>query len=198
MYAPRCRCSKSTFAPWTTGDKPRSASIYPYLRVRGEVAIIGLSSGVPTGPLMATGRLGRTQLRDFADVLAETGARGLARVVLIHHPPLSKGAPRLRGLSDAVDFEAIVRDRGAEAILHGHTHRRLVRTLPSRAAHTEDGTVPVIGAPSAAAAARDPRFRAAYHLVRLDREGKRWRVSVRARGLAPESGAIGEREALAV
>lgn len=113
-------------------------------------------------------------------------------------PPIAKGAPPLRGLSDAVDFEAVIRDRGAEAILHGHTHRRLLRSLPSRAALTENGTVPVIGAPSAAAAAHDPRFRAAYHLVRLDRDGERWRISVRARGLAPEGGAIGEREALAV
>jgi hypothetical protein len=35
-------------------------------------------------------------------------------------------------------------------------------------------------------------------LVRLDRDGERWRVSVRARGLAPESAAIGGREALSL
>ena len=128
---------ETTFAPWTTGDKPRSASIFPYLRVRGEVAIIGLSSGVPTGPLMATGKLGRAQLKAFAELLAETGAKGLARVVLIHHPPLVEGAPPLRGLSDAVEFEAIVRDRGAEAILHGHTHSRLsARCRPARRTRT--------------------------------------------------------------
>ena len=56
----------------------------------------------------------------------------------------------------------------------------------------------MLGAPSAAAAARDPRYRAAYHLVRLERDGERWRVGARVRGLAPESAAIGEREALAV
>jgi 3',5'-cyclic AMP phosphodiesterase CpdA len=104
----------------------------------------------------------------------------------------------LRGLSDAAAFERIVRDRGAEAILHGHTHQQAVRSLPSRAARTVGGAVPVIGAPSAAAAARDPRYRAAYHLIRLDRDGELWKVSARARGLAPESAAIGEREALRV
>ena len=170
----------------------------PYLRVRREVAIIGLTSGVPTGPLMATGRLGKAQLEAFAELLGETGAKGLARVVLIHHPPIAGGAPPLRGLSDAAAFERIVRDFGAEAILHGHTHKQAVRSLASRAARTVGGAVPVLGAPSAAAAARDPRYRAAYHLVRLDREGERWRVSARARGLAPESEAIGEREALSV
>jgi 3',5'-cyclic AMP phosphodiesterase CpdA len=189
---------EATFSPWTAGDAPRGEATYPYLRVRREIAIIGLTSAVPTGPLMATGKLGKRQLAAFAELLGETAARGLARVVLIHHPPIAGVTPPLRGLSDAAAFERIVRDRGAEAILHGHTHQQAVRSLPSRAARTAGGAVPVIGAPSAAAAARNPRYRAAYHLVSLAREGDRWRVSARVRGLAPESAAIAEREALRV
>jgi 3',5'-cyclic AMP phosphodiesterase CpdA len=186
----------ATFEPWTTGDS--GAATFPYLRVRGEVAIIGLSSGVPTAPLMATGRLGREQLAAFATLLREAAAEGLARVVLIHHPPLARGAPPFRGLTDAAAFELVVCEQGAEAILHGHSHKRLIRSLPSHSARTTGGKVPVLGAPSAAAAAHDPRYRAAYHLVRLEREDGLWRVSARARGLALDSKAIGERAALAV
>jgi 3',5'-cyclic AMP phosphodiesterase CpdA len=189
---------EATFAPWTAGDTQRSGATYPYLRVRRGIAIIGLSSAVPTAPLMATGRLGKTQLEALAELLRETGAQGLARVVLIHHPPIARGAQPLRGLSDAVAFERVVRDFGAEAILHGHIHRQAVRSLPSRAARTVGGAVPVLSAPSAAAAASNLRYRAAYHLVRLDHEGELWRVGARVRGLAPESHAIGEREALGV
>jgi 3',5'-cyclic AMP phosphodiesterase CpdA len=185
----------AAFAPWTTGDEPRRGPRYPYLRVRAEVAIIGLTSGVPTAPLVATGRLGEAQLRAFAELLRRTGSQDLARVVLIHHPPLVNAAPPLRGLSDAAEFGRIVRECGAEAILHGHIHRQLVRSLPSRAARTPGGAIPVLGAPSGAAAAADPRYRAAYHLVRVAREGERWRISARARGLALGSDALGEREA---
>jgi 3',5'-cyclic AMP phosphodiesterase CpdA len=189
----------TTFAPWATSDgAPESQATYPYLRVRGEIAIIGLSSAVPTAPLMATGRLGKKQVEAFAELLRQTGAKGLARVVLIHHPPLAGVTPPLRGLSDAPAFERVIRDFGAEAILHGHIHRQAVRSLPSRAARTIGGAVPVLSAPSAAAAASHPRYRAAYHLVRLDREGERWRIGARSRGLTPESKAIGEREALGV
>ena len=189
----------STFAPWATSDGSNaSKATYPYLRVRGEIAIIGLSSAVPTGPLMATGTLGKKQVEAFAELVRQTGANGLARVVLIHHPPLAGVTPPLRGLSDASAFERVVRDFGAEAVLHGHIHRQAVRSLRSSAARTVDGLVPVLSAPSAAAAASHPRYRAAYHLVRLAREGDLWRVSARARGLALESGAIGEREALGV
>jgi 3',5'-cyclic AMP phosphodiesterase CpdA len=189
---------ESTFAPWARSDGAQgNKATYPYLRVRGEIAIIGLSSAVPTAPLMATGRLGKKQVEAFAELLRQTGAKALARVVLIHHPPLT-GAPPLRGLSDAVAFERVVRDFGAEAILHGHIHRQAVRSLPSRAARTVTGAVPVLSAPSAAAAASHPRYRAAYHLVRLDRDGERWRVGARARGLHMESAAIVEREGLGV
>jgi 3',5'-cyclic AMP phosphodiesterase CpdA len=186
----------ATFARWTTGDS--GDSTFPYLRVRGDIAIIGLTSGQPTGPLMASGRLGRAQLDALAALLAETGARNLGRVVLLHHPPLSKGAPPLRGLTDAAAFERVIATHGAEAILHGHTHKQLVRSLPSAAAKTVGGRVPVLGAPSAAAATPNPRYRAAYHLVRLERDGALWRVGARVRGLALGGDEIGEREALAV
>jgi 3',5'-cyclic AMP phosphodiesterase CpdA len=185
------------FAPWTSSDSPSpGADRFPYLRVRGEIALIGLSSGVPTAPLMASGRLGRRQLAALGRILEETGDRRLARVILIHHPPLVRGpSPPLRGLDDAREFERTIARFGAEAILHGHTHKRMVHYLPSPATRREGGLVPVIGAPSASAVSRDPRQRAGYYLVRIERAGPHWRVGARERGLLFESALIGEREA---
>jgi 3',5'-cyclic AMP phosphodiesterase CpdA len=120
------------FSPWTRGDTATEHR-FPFLRVRRDVALIGLSSGVPTGPLMATGRLGARQIAELGRLLEETGARGLARVILIHHPPMSRGGAPLRGLTDARALEAVVARFGAEAILHGHTHRRMVHHLASPA-----------------------------------------------------------------
>ena len=188
---------EATFGPWTAGDAPRGGATFPYLRVRREIAIIGLSSGVPTGPLMATGKLGKAQREAFAELLRQTGAKGLARVVLIHHPPIAGVTPPLRGLGrERVPADrARLRRRGDPARPYSPAGGALP-SLAGRAHGRRGGS----GArrPSAAAAARDPRYRAAYHLVRLEREGERWRVGARARGLAPESEAIGEREALSV
>ena len=189
----------STMIPWTTGDTPLGPARFPYLRVRGEIALIGLNSGVPTAPLMASGTLGAAQLKALGPLLAETGARGLARIIMIHHPPLTRGpTPPLRGLTDAAAFEAIIADHGAEAILHGHTHKRMVHYLPSKATRRDGGSVAVIGAPSVSAAAKDLRLRAAYHLIRVERAGEHWRISARARGMMPGGGEIGEREALVI
>jgi len=187
-----------TFAPWTSGDAGADGpNRFPFLRVRRDVALIGLSSGVPTGPLMATGRLGARQIAELGDLLQETGARGLARVILIHHPPLSGGSA-LRGLTDARALETIVGRFGAEAMLHGHAHKRMVHHLESPASRIEGGRIPILGVPSAIAASPDLRQRAAYHLIRLERAGEFWRVGVRARGLLPGRNEIGEREAPAV
>jgi 3',5'-cyclic AMP phosphodiesterase CpdA len=177
-----------TFAPWTEGYR------FPYLRQRGEIALIGLNTGVPTLPLLATGRLGGAQLEGLAALLKQTA--GLARVVMIHHPPLRGGkAPRWRGLDDAAAFEAVVAECGVELVLHGHTHRIMAHRLPSRATRNAAGYVPVLGAPSVSAAAPDAAHRACYYLIRMEHEGGLWRTSWRARGLAMGGRDIVEREA---
>ncbi len=90
-------------APWRGCWRPAAATpgtirvvgTLSYLRRRGPVALIGLSSAIPTKPFVATGRLGPPQL-----AAAEALLRALAtepeafRVVMIHHPPQPGGASR--------------------------------------------------------------------------------------------------------
>ena len=73
---------------------------FPYLRRRGPLALIGLSTAVPTPPFMATGRLGEAQLARLAETLVALAREKLFRVVLIHHPPVSE-AKRHKRLTDA-------------------------------------------------------------------------------------------------
>src|SRR3954464_13402806 len=52
-----------TFADYLDGDDARGAGgTFPSLRRRGPLALVSVSSAVPTGPMMATGWLGRGQL----------------------------------------------------------------------------------------------------------------------------------------
>lgn len=165
-----------TFAPWT-GDEDAHHSHYPYLRVRGDIAFIGVSSGVPTPFFIASGRVGFEQREAFAKLLDETRARGLMRIVMIHHPPYRGGATPGRGLTDARQFEKIIAQHGAELIVHGHNHRQLIAHLDG-----PDGKVPVIGVASASAVPGTPRHRAAYHLYRVTKQGKRWHIQGHTRG----------------
>jgi 3',5'-cyclic AMP phosphodiesterase CpdA len=128
----------STMRPWCRSDE--GAEGFPWLKVREHVAMIGLSSAVPTGPFMAWGRLGAAQIEKAEVLLHYAGKRGLKRVVLIHHPPHRGGAKAGRELKDAEAFEAMLGRAGAELVIHGHNHLNTVAWL-----ETPDGHAPVVG-----------------------------------------------------
>jgi 3',5'-cyclic AMP phosphodiesterase CpdA len=172
--------------PWMTGDGAKQAS-FPYTRVRGGIALIGLSSGVPTAPLLASGELGDTQLRALAAALDETKKAGHLRVVMIHHPPTRNGANLGRGLRDARAFEKVLSVNGADLVIHGHNHRHSV----VRISGPDGSEVPVVGVPSASAIPGSLSHRAAYHLYSIERRAGTVSIEMQARGLMTD-GTIGE------
>jgi 3',5'-cyclic AMP phosphodiesterase CpdA len=153
---------------------------FPYLRRRGPLALIGLSTAAPMPPHMAAGRLGPAQLARLDALLAETATQGLCRVVMIHHPPLSSRAYRHKQLLDGEAFCAVLARRGAELVLHGHTHMSGLSYLA-----TPGGRVPVVGVPSASARPTRSRDHSRYHLYRIAPAGAGWQIEVEVRGLAP-------------
>jgi 3',5'-cyclic AMP phosphodiesterase CpdA len=163
---------------------------FPFVRRRGNVALVALSSGVATGPFMATGRLGREQLAGLAQALQ--AARGLYRIVLIHHPPISPLKRHMRRLTDAANFRGVLAAHGAELLLHGHDHRRALVWLDG-----PDGTkIPAVGVPSASAqAAHGSENSGGYNVFRIDAEGTAWRCEMSGRERAAD-GVIHEVERL--
>jgi 3',5'-cyclic AMP phosphodiesterase CpdA len=154
------------------GDDGDEAGTFPFVRRRGPLALIALSSAVPTGPFMATGELGGAQLSRLAQTLEQT--TGLFRVVLIHHPPQSPPERYLRRLIDAAEFRNVLAARGAELVLHGHDHRRTVLWLdgPGR-------SIAAVGAPSASArTAHGHENAAGYNLFHVAAEADGWRCEM--------------------
>ena len=179
---------RNVFAPWTTSEVQGIG--FPFLRRRGGVALIGLDTGVPTAPFVASGKLGHKQLAALGALLEKTRLEGLARVVFLHHPPHVGGARVLRGLTDAADFEAVIARHGAELVLHGHNHRPSVAYVA-----TPSGRAPIVGVASASARPGGHYPGAAYNLYAIERDGDAVRVSVRTRGL-DDAGAIIEAAAI--
>ena len=149
---------------------------FPFMRRRANVVLIALSSGVPTGPFMATGWLGAQQLSGLARALDQT--RGLFRVVLIHHPPFSPPRRYMRRLVDATDLRRTLAEHGAELLIHGHDHERAVVRLDG-----PGGTkIPAAGAPSASAhAAHGHENAGGYNIYRIDGDEAAWRCEMIAR-----------------
>jgi 3',5'-cyclic AMP phosphodiesterase CpdA len=166
------------------GQPPAAAfDVFPTLRRRGPVALVGLSTGVPKPPFFATGTLGEAQIARAERLLADLGREGLCRVVLIHHPPLTT-EKRFKRLTDAAAFQAAIRRVGCELVLHGHNHRSEVARIAGPA-----GPVPVIGVTSASAAPDSQYGRARYHLIHIEREAGGWRLVVDVRALRGDGAA---------
>lgn len=171
-------------APWTTSDSGEAG--FPWLKIRGPFALIGLNTGIPTGPMIATGLLGQAQVDRAEALLHYAKGCGLARVILIHHPPYIGGAKRGRNLLDAAVFEAMLARVGADLVIHGHNHRTSLawRMGP-------EGRVPIVGVASASHGPKSRHEQAGWHLIRLDQTEDRPRITISRRGLLPD-GSIGE------
>lgn len=170
---------------WTADDDGR-AGLFPYLRRRGPLALVGLSSAIPTKPFAATGRLGPAQIAAAERLLGDL-ARAPdrpCRVVMIHHPPHPGGAAAGRELKDAAAFAAMIGRAGADLILHGHNHVGSVAGIPG----PEGRPVPVVGAPSASARSLLVNRRASYYLYTITPGETGHRIAVVERGLDAEGG----------
>jgi 3',5'-cyclic AMP phosphodiesterase CpdA len=178
---------QQTFALWcdymasdpqasTPSTPVEQGELFPSLRVRGDIAFIGLSTACPTPPLMASGSLGRDQLEKLASLLESTAQRGLFRVVYLHHCPLPGLEKWRKRLTDAQDLQSLMQRHGAELILHGHGHRAHHREL-----ETSQGPVPVIAIPSASALGLHGADVAAYNRYRVERSPEGWNLDIEGR-----------------
>lgn len=178
----------NAWRPWMEGDHGATHSPhFPYMRVRGNVALIGVSTARASAPFMATGYFRHDQALALKALLDEAKRQGHCRVIMIHHPPV-RGATafhkRLVGISQ---FQKIVRESGAELVLHGHTHLPTLRWIEGK-----DGKVPVVGVAAAGQAPGGLRPPAQFNLIDIDGSAGDWHINLTRRGLGgPETG-IGE------
>jgi 3',5'-cyclic AMP phosphodiesterase CpdA len=171
--------SAEIWGDYLRGDGALTASpvTFPFLRYRGPLALVGVSSAVPTPPLMATGWLGQAQLDALDAVLHQLSTEQLFRVLLIHHPLRSEKGSRHKRLTDSSELQALLKRHGVELILHGHDHIHSTMWFDG-----PRGRIPAIGVPSASAIAHGHTPAAAYNLFSIGREGEKWRCEQTVRG----------------
>lgn len=171
----------------------KTASGFPFLRRFGRIALIGLNSAVPTRPLYANGRLGPEQRALLAKLLQQLKGEGALRVVLIHHPPLAGQAAPKKALQDAAEHEAILREHGAELVLHGHNHVSMQAVRQWSDARQSSCDIVTMGVPSASFGVNHKHEHLArYHLFCLSQAGGE--VEMVARGMAEPGGPVVEIE----
>jgi len=145
------------------GD-PHDDLRWPLVRVRGDLALIGVSTSRATPWFTAYGRVGQGQLARLAAALADARLAGNVRLVAIHHPPAGKRATsKIRGLRDHQAFAEVIAAHGAELIVHGHEHRDMSEELAG-----PGGPVPVRGISSGTYHHNKPERTARYRIFEID------------------------------
>jgi len=175
-----------TWAPYLSGDDQliSKASNYPVLRKRGRIAIIACNSAEATLPFFATGYFRQAQANRLTQILEET--MGMYRIVMIHHPPVENASPKYKRLIGQERFREVIRSKGAELVLHGHTH------LATRNEIDGPGTsVPVICVPAAGNAPGGHRPAGRYNLFSISETKAGWSTKMEEFGFNHETDGVG-------
>lgn len=164
------------FEPYLTSDLPslrtaQPGGQFPIVKLRGPVAIIGLSTALARLPFVASGRLGLAQLESLEKILSSPEVRKRTPVVLLHHPLFNPAGwtrmkARLEGLEDAGPLRELLAPLSRGLLLHGHLHRRIHHKLTTR-----NGHIDVIGATSASLVHTSPARMAGYNLYEIADDG---------------------------
>jgi len=162
------------FADYLASDLPElavdvPAGRFPFVKLRGPVAIVGLSSAVTRPPFVAAGQLGEAQLVALSRVLEHPEVQKRTVVIAVHHPlhnPASRVKSMLEGLWDADAFASRLQGLPRGLVLHGHLHRRVQKDLLTRT-----GSLSSVGATSASLHHEDGARHAAYNLYEIDDAG---------------------------
>lgn len=155
---------------------------FPTLRIRNQIAFIGLNSAYASAPFLATGKLGNKQLDQLAQLLEQTKKDGMFRVVIVHHPPIPRICKWRKRLIDAEQLQMVLQQHGAELILYGHTHKTTYRELT-----TTTGNTPLISVSSASSISNEPIRRASYSVFRINKgQSGEWQLSTHIRQYQPD------------
>jgi 3',5'-cyclic AMP phosphodiesterase CpdA len=168
------------WGPWMAGDgltPPTDRNAFPYMRVRDNVALIGVSSAHATAPFMATGFFREAQAERLGRLLDIARKAGHCRVIMIHHPPIRGAVPQHKRLFGISRFHKTIARHGAELVLHGHSHLPSLFTIGSKV------KTPVVGVAAAGQGMGASKPPAQYNLLDISGEAGNWKVQLTRRGL---------------
>jgi 3',5'-cyclic AMP phosphodiesterase CpdA len=176
VFAAYC-ASDATFA---------GADTWPVVRVRGELAVVGLSTSQASPWFLAYGSIGSAQLERLERVLGDARLADKFRLVMVHHPPAGPCSKKwTRHLRDHEAFAKVLARTGADLVLHGHEHLDLSAELvgpggapiPVRGIQsgTYDPGAEALAKPGKAGAHAE-QHRARYRIFTLASQGGRTRL----------------------
>ena len=149
-------------------------ALYPVIRIRKDVAFIGISSVFESPWFRATGFICKEQLNRLERILTNPDYRDFCKVLLVHHPvTLTHTKPR-KCLLNHEELTALIAESPVDLILHGHEHKTSVEYIKS----TGNKNIPVVGIASSSSASVNQAMRAEFALYEIQKHDSAWNIKM--------------------
>ncbi len=180
-----------SWGAYMAGDglgSPTDRKSFPYMRIRDQVALIGVTTARATAPFMANGFFREDQSHRLAAHLDEAARQNLFRVVMIHHPPVRNAVAQHKRLFGIGNFQKVIRRHGAELVLHGHSHDPTLNWIGG----PKKTSVPVVGVAATGQSVGGSHAAAQWNLIEISGEPGAWAVRLTRRGLTGPTIPVGD------
>jgi 3',5'-cyclic AMP phosphodiesterase CpdA len=152
------------FSSWMKTDLACGEGPFPFVHLRGPLALVGLSTAVPQPPLMACGSVSDAQLDALRRIHEAPELKGRGLLYLMHHPLFDLGKDQF---SKGLQHQDRIRASLVPGVLcHGHLHTRIAASVK-----VPGGTIASYGATSASLNHENPRRMAGLNLYEFDASG---------------------------
>ena len=104
---------------------------FPYLKIKNNIAIIGLSTACSSLPGLAIGKIGIKQINKLIKILKFLSKYSIFKILIMHHPPYNNKSYWNKRLIDSSTLLDIIKCYEIHLILHGHMHNNSIETIQS-------------------------------------------------------------------
>ncbi len=148
-------------------------NLYPIIRIRKNVAFIGINSAFNAPWFFATGQVNSRQLQRLEHILKLDALKNYCKVLLVHHPVTLTHTPYRKRLIDHDSLISLLKRHPADIILHGHGHHSCI----DRISCDRGFDIPVIGTASTSSISTKQNHHAEFRLFEISRKPSQWQLS---------------------
>ncbi len=147
--------------------------LYPIVRIRKNVAFVGLSSVFDAPWFRATGEVAETQLSRLQVLLNSKALDNYCKVLLVHHPLTMTHTPARKCLLNRDKLISLLKQHPVDLVLHGHGHNSCYDSIDC----ADNCEIPIIGMSSTSSINQTRDYQAEFLLFDIRKKAQGWSIN---------------------
>ena len=148
--------------------------LYPIVRIRNQVAFIGVSSVFESPWLRATGFISYDQIARLKKILDSPSLQNYCKILLVHHPITLTNTKLRKCLINHNDLTNLLSESPVNLVLHGHEHKTSIEYIATKSGHK----IPVVGIASTSNTSQLENYQAEFALYEVRNNDSSWKIEM--------------------